>query len=159
MSSHRDRFSTAAPTPSNSRANSPARSPAFADELDAVLTWFSALSGPERAAALASIARLPSSSSSSHPVHGVVVVAPPPLRSRDRASIAARALPLPVFPRDAGDPRWLSRWLRSLRLHKYERCLGGMRPAELLELADEDLRRLGVDTVGARNKLLRCCKS
>lgn len=62
----------------------------------------------------------------------------------------------PEFPQDPdSDPRWLRRWLRNLRLHKYEQSLVGLQPDELLNLDDEDLQRLGIDTVGARNKFLR----
>jgi hypothetical protein len=42
-----------------------------------------------------------------------------------------------------------------LRLHKYERCLLGMSPAQVSCLEDEDLQQLGIDTVGARAKMLR----
>ncbi|CAM1504048.1 Fc.00g016390.m01.CDS01 [Cosmosporella sp. VM-42] len=67
--------------------------------------------------------------------------------------------PVPSFPRDSRDPRWLPKWLRALRLHKYEKCLDGMSPAGVSRLKDEDLQELGVDTVGARTKLLRAIKT
>ncbi|KAH8886355.1 hypothetical protein GQ53DRAFT_875446 [Thozetella sp. PMI_491] len=66
--------------------------------------------------------------------------------------------PMPPVPRDGdaqSDPWWLSKWLRSLRLHKYEPCLRGLGPSDILRLTEEDLTALGIDTVGARRKLLR----
>jgi hypothetical protein len=50
-------------------------------------------------------------------------------------------------------------WLRGLRLHKYASCLQGLQPAELFELDEDDLEAMGVDTIGARRKLLKVSKA
>jgi hypothetical protein len=121
----------------------------FAVNLESVLRWFSTLNETERILAVTTIAQLPqrrrrssaSGSQSSSP--------------GGRGPRAKMEWP-PEFPQDAAsDPRWLRRWLRNLRLHKYEQSLAGLRPEELMSLGDEDLQRLGIDTVGARNKFLR----
>ena len=62
-----------------------------------------------------------------------------------------------LFQRD------VSSWLKSLRLHKYDGCLGRLRPDYLLGLvrggdeaaADVALERLGVGALGARRKFIR----
>lgn len=58
---------------------------------------------------------------------------------------------------DGKDPKWLSKWLHTLRLHKYAKNLQGLTPKELLDLREEDVIERGVDRVGARNKLILVC--
>lgn len=62
---------------------------------------------------------------------------------------------IPPFPLSTTDPNWLRRWLRALRLHKYQNNLEGLSPTEVAGLTDEGLQRLGIDTLGARKKLIR----
>lgn len=66
---------------------------------------------------------------------------------------------LPKYPLDATDSSGLWKWLHTLRLHKYEKNLQGLTPRELLHLDEEELKQRGVDTVGARNKLLVVCST
>ncbi|KAJ9156615.1 hypothetical protein NKR23_g911 [Pleurostoma richardsiae] len=129
----------------------------FGNELQCIKQWFAALGDAERAAAFAYLAELPTRREIGPLIQR--------LQDRERRMILrkqerleqqgdASKPALPPFPRDCKDPAWLSRWLRTLRLHKYEQCLSGLRPPDLINLEDEDFKRLGVDTVGARNKLL-----
>ncbi len=68
--------------------------------------------------------------------------------------VPPRERKIPKYPIDATDSSYLGKWLHTLRLHKYEGNLQGLTPRELLELDEEELMRRGVDTVGARKKLL-----
>ena len=46
-------------------------------------------------------------------------------------------------------------WLRTLRLNKYSDNLKDMRWQDLIELDDAGLDKRGVNTLGARRKLLK----
>ncbi|PVU92347.1 hypothetical protein BB559_003744 [Furculomyces boomerangus] len=46
-------------------------------------------------------------------------------------------------------------WMKSLRLHKYTACFGGMNYREIIELDDAQLSDLGVQALGARRKMLK----
>lgn len=46
-------------------------------------------------------------------------------------------------------------WLKTLRLHKYTENLQHLKWKDMIELNDEELSKLGVSTLGARNKLLK----
>lgn len=46
-------------------------------------------------------------------------------------------------------------WLKALRLHKYTDQMKHLQWRDMVMLGDEDLEKLGVSTVGARNKLLK----
>ena len=48
-------------------------------------------------------------------------------------------------------------WLRSLRLHKYTDALKVMRWEDLVQLDDKGLEKMGVNALGARNKMLKVC--
>jgi len=80
-----------------------------------------------------------------------------PLSPPNSTPIPKRPRKIPKFPIDGKNPAWLSKWLRSLRLHKYTENLGGLTPSELLELDEEEILRRDVDTLGARTKLLVVC--
>jgi len=54
----------------------------------------------------------------------------------------------------SGETDWLCSWLRSLRLHKYTHSFQDLTLDELLALNDEGLQRRGVNTFGARKKLM-----
>lgn len=49
----------------------------------------------------------------------------------------------------------IPQWLKTLRLHKYTDNLKDLQWREMVCLDDADLQKLGVSTVGARNKLLK----
>ncbi|KAH7156910.1 hypothetical protein EDB81DRAFT_757323 [Dactylonectria macrodidyma] len=127
-------------------------------ELDIVKAWFSVLTDSERATALSSIAELPCLREIEPMIQTLKerkrdlwrrqeeLIIQPPNRTK---------WIMPVFPNNSQDPKWSAKWLRALRLHKYEKCLAGLSPAQVERLNDEDLQQLGVDTVGARGKLLR----
>lgn len=46
-------------------------------------------------------------------------------------------------------------WLKSLRLHKYTPCFGGLSWQQLIILSEEDLEKRGVAALGARRRLLK----
>lgn len=127
-------------------------------ELDIVKTWFSVLSDSERTAALSSIAELPCLREI-EPMIQTLKERKRDLwrRQEDLVIMPANKMKwvMPVFPHNSQDPKWVAKWLRALRLHKYEKCLMGLSPAQVSRLSDEELQELGVDTVGARGKLLR----
>ncbi|KAI9150372.1 Protein vts1 [Paramyrothecium foliicola] len=124
---------------------SPTISPGYATNLESVLRWFSTLNKTERILAVTTIAQLPP-----HQVASASARLPSGHRAEQQMDWP------PEFPHDADeDPRWLRKWLKKLRLHKYEESLAGLRPEELLNLDDESLQQLGIDTVGARKKFLR----
>ncbi|KAG5460947.1 MAG: hypothetical protein BJ554DRAFT_6945 [Olpidium bornovanus] len=50
-------------------------------------------------------------------------------------------------------------WLRSLRLHKYTTNFAGKTWQEVITLCDDDLQKMGVAAMGARNKMLRVFES
>jgi hypothetical protein len=60
-------------------------------------------------------------------------------------------------PSPSGESDWLCSWLRSLRLHKYSGCLKNLTMDELLALDDKGLQNQGVNTFGARKKLISVC--
>ena len=78
-----------------------------------------------------------------------------------RSRWAADSPSLPTSPRpplspgirEQTHPEWLREWLRSLRLHKYYKCLVGIDREQLFELDGETMEKIGIDTVGARTKL------
>lgn len=49
----------------------------------------------------------------------------------------------------------IPQWLKALRLHKYTDNLKDLQWREMVDLDDTDLQKLGISTVGARNKLLK----
>lgn len=62
------------------------------------------------------------------------------------------------LPKDISSDALLSdvpAWLKVLRLHKYTDKLQHLKWQELINLDDEALEKLGVSTVGARNKLIK----
>lgn len=61
---------------------------------------------------------------------------------------------MPHYPRDESDPKWLLKWLHSLRLHKYAPSLKDLTPGALLELAEDELIEKGIGSIGARKKLI-----
>jgi SAM domain (Sterile alpha motif) len=76
----------------------------------------------------------------------------PPLTPPKRSPPRKRKIP--KYPLDATDDSALQKWLHTLRLHKYLKNLAGLTMRELLEVDEEELLRRGVDTLGARRKLL-----
>lgn len=127
-------------------------------ELEIVKAWFSVLNDSERSEALSSIAELPCL----REIEPMIQTLKERKRDLWRRQEELIIQPpnrmkwvMPVFPRNTQDPKWAAKWLRALRLHKYEKCLSGLSPAQVERLNDEDLQELGVDTVGARGKLLR----
>ncbi|KAJ1957328.1 Flap-structured DNA-binding and RNA-binding protein [Linderina pennispora] len=46
-------------------------------------------------------------------------------------------------------------WLRSLRLHKYTECFGGLEWTDIVQMNDEQLQARGVSALGARRKMLK----
>ncbi|CAI2162805.1 7295_t:CDS:2 [Funneliformis geosporum] len=46
-------------------------------------------------------------------------------------------------------------WLSGLRLQKYKNCFNGMKWQEIIHFDGEKLQKLGVNTIGARNKFLK----
>lgn len=128
------------------------------DEMGIIRTWFSVLDDSERSSALHSIAELPSLREIEPLIQALKDRKRELWRQQEKLIIQPPVKPkwiMPVFPHNSQDPRWAAKWLRALRLHKYERCLSGMSPAQVSCLEDEDLQRLGIDTVGARAKMLR----
>lgn len=127
-------------------------------ELDIIKTWFAVLNDEERAAALASITELPCL----REIEPMIQTLKDRKRDLWRRQEYLMIQPantqkwvMPLFPRNSEDPKWHAKWLRALRLHKYEKCLAGLTPTQVSRLNDEDLQELGFDTVGARGKLLR----
>lgn len=82
-----------------------------------------------------------------------------PLSPPNKCPASNRKWTTPKYPIDEKDPEWLSKWLRTLRLHKYTKNLQGLKPSELLELDEREIFRRGVDMQGARTKLLVVCTS
>lgn len=130
----------------------------FEDELQMVQTWFSVLTDTERQAAFRSI----TDSALLREIEPLVQTLKDRKRDlwrRQEALIIQpedkSKWPMPIFPHNSKDPRWLPKWLRALRLHKYEKCLAGMSPEEVAKLTEKDMEELGVDTVGARTKMVR----
>ncbi|KAI5467076.1 hypothetical protein BGZ63DRAFT_468906 [Mariannaea sp. PMI_226] len=127
-------------------------------ELDIIKTWFAILNDEERTSALTSIAELPCL----REIEPMIQTLKDRKRELWRRQEDLLVQPasrskwvMPVFPRNTEDPKWVTKWLRALRLHKYEKCLTGMTPFQVSRLSDAELQELGVDTVGARGKLLR----
>ncbi|KAF4979856.1 hypothetical protein FZEAL_4022 [Fusarium zealandicum] len=145
------------------QASSHSDSERVADELQIIKTWFSVLSDQERTAALLSMAADLPCLREIEPMIQALKERKRDLWRRQEELIiqpgAKPKWPIPSFPRRSQDPRWVAKWLRALRLHKYERCLAGMSPAQVSRLGDDDLQQLGVDTVGARTKLLRAIQT
>ncbi len=77
----------------------------------------------------------------------------PPFTRVDTAS-RRRVRKVPKYPLDDKDPDWLYKWLKHLRLHKYQPSLNDLRRGELLDLDEDALCKRGIDTLGARSKLL-----
>ncbi|KAM0333886.1 hypothetical protein ACHAPQ_005175 [Fusarium lateritium] len=128
------------------------------DEVGMIKTWFSVLDDTERTSALASIAELPSLREIEPLIQALKDRKRELWRQQEELIIQPPVKPkwiMPAFPYDTQDSRWAAKWLRALRLHKYESCLSGLSPAQVASLDDEDLQRLGIDTVGARSKMLR----
>ncbi|KAI8074252.1 uncharacterized protein B0P05DRAFT_437469, partial [Gilbertella persicaria] len=46
-------------------------------------------------------------------------------------------------------------WLRSLRLHKYGHAFIGLDWKQVIRMTDQDMIDAGVNTIGARRKLLK----
>ena len=46
-------------------------------------------------------------------------------------------------------------WLRSLRLHKYGHAFIGLDWKQVVRMSDQDMVDAGVNTIGARRKLLK----
>lgn len=46
-------------------------------------------------------------------------------------------------------------WLRSLRLHKYGHAFIGLDWKQVIRMSDQDMIDAGVNTIGARRKLLK----
>lgn len=129
-----------------------------------IKTWFSVLDDTERTSALASIAELPSLREIEPLIQALKDRKRELWRQKEELVIQPPVKPkwiMPAFPHDSQDSRWASKWLRALRLHKYDSCLSGLSPAQVASLNDDDLQRLGIDTVGARSKMLRVsiCKA
>jgi hypothetical protein len=123
-----------------------------------IKTWFSVLDDTERTSALELIAELPSLREIEPLIQALKDRKRELWRQQEELIIQPPVKPkwiMPAFPHDSQDSRWASKWLRALRLHKYDSCLSGLSPAQVASLEDEDLQRLGIDTVGARAKMLR----
>ncbi|KAF4459839.1 VTS1 [Fusarium albosuccineum] len=132
------------------------------DEMHIIQTWFSVLNDDERSSALTSIAELPSLREIEPMIQALKERKRELWRRQEELVIQPATKPkwpMPAFPHGSQDPRWVAKWLRALRLHKYEKCLTGLSPAQVSRLSDEDLQQLGVDTVGARTKLLRAIQT
>lgn len=128
------------------------------DEVQIIRTWFSVLNDDERLAALSSISEMPSLREIEPMIQALKDRKRELWRRQEELLIQPNARPrwpMPSFPQNSQDPRWLTKWLRALRLHKYEKCLTGLSPAQVAELDEDRLQNLGIDTVGARTKLLR----
>ncbi|KAF5024910.1 hypothetical protein F66182_2994 [Fusarium sp. NRRL 66182] len=128
------------------------------DEMGIIRTWFSVLDDNERSSALTSIAELPSLREIEPMIQALKDRKRELWRQQEELVIQPPVKPkwtMPAFPHNSKDPRWVAKWLRALRLHKYEKCLAGMSPDQVSCLDDEELQQLGIDTVGARTKLLR----
>lgn len=134
----------------------------FQRELDALTYWFTTLNSPERIAALKHLTCL----ASPHELAAVVPVAS--LSSERQAASChgtSTAPPQQPSPQRQGstppsdpwpsDPQYLYAWLRKRRLHKYTSHLVGMEPSKVREMDHDSLIRLGIDTRGARTKLLK----
>ncbi|KAF5668185.1 hypothetical protein FHETE_5451 [Fusarium heterosporum] len=130
----------------------------ISDEMGIIKTWFSVLDDTERTSALTSIAELPSLREIEPLIQALKDRKRELWRQQEELVIRPSVKPkwiMPTFPHTSQDPQWATKWLRALRLHKYEGCLSGLSPAQVLRLDDDDLRQLGIDTVGARAKMLR----
>ncbi|CEI69574.1 hypothetical protein FVEN_g7090 [Fusarium venenatum] len=128
------------------------------DEIRMIKTWFSVLTDAERASALDSIAELPSLREIEPLIQALKDRKKELWKQQQELIIQPPVKPkwiMPAFPHNSQDPRWAAKWLRALRLHKYEQCLVGLSPAQVSRLEDEGLQKLGIDTVGARTKMLR----
>lgn len=128
------------------------------DEVQIIRTWFSVLNDDERLAALSSISEMPSLREIEPMIQALKDRKKELWRRQEELLVQPSARPkwpMPTFPHNSQDPRWLAKWLRALRLHKYEKCLAGLTPAQVAHLDEDRLQSLGVDTVGARTKLLR----
>ncbi|KAI8083635.1 hypothetical protein BDF21DRAFT_416358 [Thamnidium elegans] len=90
-----------------------------------------------------------SDSSSSKPLTGLA-------RRRKRSS-AARALKdkLAAETVDFDLMKDVQNWLRSLRLHKYGHAFIGLNWPQVVRMSDQDMIDAGVNTIGARRKLLK----
>lgn len=77
-------------------------------------------------------------------------------RRRKRSS-AARALKDKIAAEtvDFELMKDVTNWLRSLRLHKYSPAFDGLVWQQVVQMTDEDMLRAGVNTLGARRKLLK----
>lgn len=143
----------------NTYSSSPSReSGNVNDEVSMIRTWFSVLDDTERTSALSSIAELPSLREIEPLIQALKDRKKELWRQQQELIIQPPVKPkwiMPAFPHNSQDPRWAAKWLRALRLHKYEQCLVGLSPAQVARLEDEDLQQLGIDTVGARAKMLR----
>ncbi|EEU45922.1 uncharacterized protein NECHADRAFT_100005 [Fusarium vanettenii 77-13-4] len=145
-----------------SHVSSQSDSERVGEEMDIIKTWFSVLNDEERTAALTSIAELPCLREIEPLIQTLKDRKRDLWRRQEDLLIQPGTKPkwpMPAFPHNSQDPRWVAKWLRALRLHKYENCLTGMSPAQVSRLSDADLQQLGVDTVGARTKLLRAISS
>ncbi|KAM5351818.1 hypothetical protein ACJ41O_004541 [Fusarium nematophilum] len=146
----------------HSPSHSDSDSGRMGDEMQIIKTWFSVLNDDERTSALTSIAELPCLREIEPLIQALKDRKRDLWRRQEELLIQPGTKPkwpMPSFPHNSQDPRWLAKWLRALRLHKYERCLAGLSPAQVSHLNDEDLQELGVDTVGARTKLLRAIQT
>lgn len=79
-------------------------------------------------------------------------------RSVSTSAVSPPSVVKSASPEDIASRRLLANiplWLKTLRLHKYTDNLKSLRWEQMVELSDEDLGKLGVSTVGARNKLLK----
>lgn len=163
MSSYASSFSSGASSVSSSpllfhHAEAAVDSNRMGHELDIIKTWFAVLNDEERAAALTSITELPCLREIEPMIQSLKDRKRDLWRRQEDLVIQPANRTkwvMPVFPRNSEDPKWITKWLRALRLHKYEKCLAGLTPAQVGRLNDSELQELGVDTVGARGKLLR----
>lgn len=128
------------------------------DEVQIIRKWFSVLNDDERLSALSSITEMPSLREIEPMIQALKNRKRELWRRQEELLVQPNVKPkwpIPRFPHSSQDPRWLTKWLRALRLHKYETCLTGLSPAQVARLDEDELQSLGVDTVGARTKLLR----
>ncbi|ORZ17715.1 hypothetical protein BCR42DRAFT_450279 [Absidia repens] len=77
-------------------------------------------------------------------------------RRRKRSS-AARALKDKIAAEtvDLELMKDVQNWLRSLRLHKYDHAFIGLQWQQVIRMTDQDMIDAGVNTIGARRKLLK----
>lgn len=135
----------------------------FQRDLAAIMHWFATLDSPARTTALQAMAGL----ASPHELAALVPVVntshenktntqyDPASTTHVRRRLPQRQASMPPPGSWPSDPKCLYAWLRMLRLHKYTSHLAGLEPSELRAVDYDALIRLGIDTHGARTKLLK----